>query len=156
VSFSKKPLAPGPEGAQHVLIGVERGQHDDLGRVGASAEQFGGGEAVDLGHPDVHEHHVRRIPVDRSEHLGPIGRLSHHVHVGRGVEDHRDRRPYQRIVVDDDDRKVAGNVSLALGVVGLAAALVIPLSASAALGVFALIGFHLIAGWKTYRLSTTN
>ena len=54
--------------------------------------------------------------------------------------------------------KVAGNVSLALGVVGLAAALVMlvdPLSASAALGVLALIGFHLIAGWKTYRLSTT-
>ena len=31
--------------------------------------------------------------------------------------------------------------------------LVDPLSAIAALGVFALIGFHLIAGWKTYRLS---
>jgi hypothetical protein len=54
--------------------------------------------------------------------------------------------------------KVAGTVSVALGVVGLAAAtvmLVDPLSAAAALGVFALIGFHLVAGWKTYRLSTT-
>ena len=54
--------------------------------------------------------------------------------------------------------KVAGNVSVALGVVGLAAAtvmLVDPLSAAAAIGVFALIGFHFIAGWKTYRLSTT-
>jgi hypothetical protein len=54
--------------------------------------------------------------------------------------------------------KVAGNVSVALGVLGLAAAtvmLVDPLSPVAALGVFALIGFHLIAGWKTYRLSRT-
>jgi hypothetical protein len=54
--------------------------------------------------------------------------------------------------------KVVGNVSVALGVVGLAAAtvmLVDPVSAVAALGVFALIVFHLIAGWKTYRLSTT-
>lgn len=54
--------------------------------------------------------------------------------------------------------KFAGNVSVALGVVGLAAAtvmLVDPLSPVAALGVFALLGFHLIAGWKTYRLSTT-
>ncbi len=54
--------------------------------------------------------------------------------------------------------KVAGNVCVALGVVGLAAAtimLVDPLSIVAALGVFALIGFHLVAGWKTYRLSTT-
>ena len=54
--------------------------------------------------------------------------------------------------------KAAGNVSVALGVVGLAAGTVVlvdPLSPVAALGVFALIGFHLIAGWKTYRLSTT-
>ena len=54
--------------------------------------------------------------------------------------------------------KVVGNASVALGVVGLAAAIVMlvdPLSAFAALGVFALIGFHLVAGWKTYRLSTT-
>jgi hypothetical protein len=54
--------------------------------------------------------------------------------------------------------KVAGTVSVALGVVALAAAtvmLVDPRSAAAALGLFALIGFHLVAGWKTYRLSTT-
>jgi hypothetical protein len=53
--------------------------------------------------------------------------------------------------------KVAGSISVALGVVGLAAAMVMlvdPLSAAAALGVFALIGFHLVAGWKTYRLAT--
>jgi hypothetical protein len=51
--------------------------------------------------------------------------------------------------------KAAGNVSVALGIVGLTAAtimLVDPLSAVAALGVLALIGFHLVAGWKTYRL----
>lgn len=54
--------------------------------------------------------------------------------------------------------KVVGNVSVALGVVGRAARtvmLVDPLAAAAALGVFALIGFHLVAGWQTYHLSTT-
>ena len=54
--------------------------------------------------------------------------------------------------------KLAGNVSLALGIVGLGAAtimLVDPLSEVAALGVFALIAFHFVAGWKTYRLSRT-
>jgi hypothetical protein len=53
---------------------------------------------------------------------------------------------------------IAGDVSVALGVIGLAAAtvmLVDPHSPAAALGIFALIGFHLVAGWKTYRLSTT-
>jgi hypothetical protein len=51
--------------------------------------------------------------------------------------------------------RIAGNISVALGVVGLAAAtvmLVDPLSVVAAFGIFALIGFHLVAGWKTYRL----
>jgi hypothetical protein len=55
--------------------------------------------------------------------------------------------------------KVAGNLSVALGVIGLAAAtvmLVDPLSAVAAFGVFALIGFHLVAGWKTYRSTGTS
>ena len=54
---------------------------------------------------------------------------------------------------DPDFGKIAGNVSVALGVVGLAAAMVMlvdPLSPVAALGVFALLGFYLIAGWKTY------
>jgi hypothetical protein len=53
---------------------------------------------------------------------------------------------------------VAGNISVALGVVGLAAAtvmLVDPLTPAAALGIFALIGFHLVAGFKTYRGSAT-
>jgi hypothetical protein len=55
--------------------------------------------------------------------------------------------------------KVAGNLSVALGVVGLAAAtvmLVDPRSTVApALGLLALVGFHLVAGWKAYRLSAS-
>ena len=48
-------------------------------------------------------------------------------------------------------------LSMLLGTTGLAAgtvALIDPKSSVAALGIFALIGFHLILGWKTYRLST--
>ena len=44
-----------------------------------------------------------------------------------------------------------------LGTAGLAAGIVVlidPTSLVAALGIFALIGFHLILGWKVYRLST--
>jgi hypothetical protein len=43
-----------------------------------------------------------------------------------------------------------------LGTAGLAAGigvLIDPTSSVAALGIFALIGFHLILGWKVYRLS---
>lgn len=50
--------------------------------------------------------------------------------------------------------KGTGNASVALGLLGLVAGtlmLIDPLSSAAVLGVFAVIGFHLIAGWKTYR-----
>jgi hypothetical protein len=47
-------------------------------------------------------------------------------------------------------------LSMLLGATGLAAGMVVlidPTSPMAALGIFALIGFHLILGWKVYRLS---
>lgn len=47
-------------------------------------------------------------------------------------------------------------LSIVLGIAGLAAGFVVlvdPASLVAALGIFALIAFHLIVGWKAYRLS---
>jgi hypothetical protein len=52
--------------------------------------------------------------------------------------------------------KGVGRVSVVLGIVGLAAGAVVlvdPLSLTAAVGVFALIVFHLVLGWKVYGLS---
>jgi hypothetical protein len=52
--------------------------------------------------------------------------------------------------------KVLGRVSVALGVIGVAAATIVlidPRSPMAAIGVFALIGFNLLMGWKVYTLS---
>ncbi len=51
-----------------------------------------------------------------------------------------------------------GRVSMLLGTAGLAAGtvtLIAPHSPAVALGLFALIAFHLILGWKLYRLSRT-
>jgi len=48
-------------------------------------------------------------------------------------------------------------ISVLLGTAGLAAGILVlidPGSLVAALGIFALIGFHLVLGWKVYRLST--
>lgn len=49
-----------------------------------------------------------------------------------------------------------GALSVALGVIGVGAATVLlidPLSLIAVVGFFALIAFHLVLGWKVYRLS---
>ena len=53
--------------------------------------------------------------------------------------------------------KAAAWLSMLLGIAALAAGITVlvdPASLVAALGIFALIGFHLILGWKVYRLST--
>lgn len=52
--------------------------------------------------------------------------------------------------------KGLGRVSMVVGIVGLVAATVLlvdPLSPSAFVGVLALIVFHLVVGWRLYRLS---
>jgi hypothetical protein len=51
--------------------------------------------------------------------------------------------------------KRISRTTIALGVVGLAAAtaVVVGVTDLAAVGVFALIGFHLSAGWKAHRLA---
>lgn len=54
-----------------------------------------------------------------------------------------------------DYGKRLGMPTVALGVVGLAAATAVGVPAMAALGVLALIGFHLTAGWKTHRQART-
>ena len=53
--------------------------------------------------------------------------------------------------------KWVGRLSVALGLIGLGAASVVvidPESLLAAVGFFALIGFHLVLGWRVYRLSS--
>ena len=54
-----------------------------------------------------------------------------------------------------DYGKRIGRTTVALGVAGLAAAtaVLVGVPAMGAVGVFALIGFHLILGWKTHRLA---
>jgi hypothetical protein len=56
-------------GPQHLFVGVEGGQHHDLRRVRPAAQPLGGGEAVHDRHADVHQDHVRRVPVDEFRHL---------------------------------------------------------------------------------------
>jgi hypothetical protein len=65
-----------------VLVGVEGGQDDDLGRVAAGAQGLGGGQPVHRRHADVHEDHVGGVPVDHRQDLGAVAGLGDHADVG--------------------------------------------------------------------------
>jgi hypothetical protein len=58
--LTRNPLAPQPDGLEHVLVELEGGQdhHPDAGQPWVGGDLPGGGQAVGAGHPDVHEHDV--------------------------------------------------------------------------------------------------
>ena len=69
------------------------------GRVGE--QRPGRLDAVENGHPDIHEHHVRTELSGQVERTRAVRSLGDHLEVGLGVEDHPEPGPYQRLVVGD-------------------------------------------------------
>ena len=63
-----------------MLIEVESGQHDHLGvaRLHQAAARF---DAIEAGHPHVHEHHVGLPPSGLIDGFYPVGRLRDHLEV---------------------------------------------------------------------------
>jgi hypothetical protein len=54
-----------------------------------------------LRHADVHEHHVGLEALDQRDRRAPVGRLSHHLDVLTGVENHAKAAANERLVVGD-------------------------------------------------------
>ena len=85
----------------HVLVEVE-GRQDDDGRRGPGGGQDlpGGFQAIDLGHPDVHEHHVGAGFADCVDGLPAVGGFGDDLDpVGR--QDHGEAGAQQCLVVGD-------------------------------------------------------
>jgi hypothetical protein len=69
-----------------VLVSVERGQDDDLGRARTTPYRLGRGQAVGAGHADVHQYDVRSQPVDQPLHATTVARLADDADVRRAAE----------------------------------------------------------------------
>ena len=103
-SLSRNPLAPIRSASKTyssasnvvsmITRGVEAGRREDpLGRA----------EPVELGHPDVHQHHVGAAPAYDVDRSAPVGRLADHGDVGLGLEDHAEAGAQQPLVVRQHD-----------------------------------------------------
>lgn len=80
------------------LAAVRHHQH------GSQAHQMGQRrDAVDARHPDVQEHDVRAVLDRRVVSLAPVGRLRDDFEVVTALQEHRQARSYDGIVVGDDD-----------------------------------------------------
>ena len=70
--LEQEAVGAGLQGAEHVVVDVERREDEDARRVGELADRHGRGEAVEARHADVHQHHVGRAAPDRLDGVGPV------------------------------------------------------------------------------------
>src|SRR5581483_7610533 len=80
--------------------------------AGAGArELLGGLDAVDTGHPDVHQYDVRRLFPAEPDRLGPVRGGTHDGEVGLCVEQTGEPAAYHIMVVRDDEPDRAHDAS---------------------------------------------
>ena len=91
------------QGAVDVLVLVEGREHDDGRRVGLAQDLFGGGQAVELRHPDVHQHDRRLEERRLADRLETVLGLANHLDVALRLEDHPEAGAHELLVVGDED-----------------------------------------------------
>ena len=99
--LQEKPARTLPDRAGCGLVEVERREHDDAGRVGVAQELGCRSEAVEHGHPDVHQHDVGLRGAHDVDRLAAVGRLAHDLDVWLRVDEHADSGAEQRLIVDE-------------------------------------------------------
>src|ERR1017187_231616 len=101
--FEQEAAGTGAQRREHVLVQVERGQHQDAGAGGfrCGGDLPGGLDAVHAGHPDVHQDHVRFFSGGEFYRLGAGARLADRGEVGRAVYEQARAAPQQHLIVCD-------------------------------------------------------
>src|SRR5690606_22739681 len=105
-----------PQRLVHVVVDVERGEHQDprpvlprrpggAGGAAGGEQPAGGLQPVHLGHPHVHQHHVGPGAAAQLDAPGAVGGLAHHVDVALGGQQGGETGPHHGLVVDDDDAR---------------------------------------------------
>lgn len=100
--LEQKAAGSGGQRRVHVPVEVEGGQHEDARRVGDGEDPAGGLQAVQLGHPDVHQDDVGPGAPYRLHRFVAVGGLRDDVDAV-GAEGQPEARAHQRLVVGDHD-----------------------------------------------------
>ena len=75
-----------------------------LGEVRVAGDPPGRFDAVDAGHPDVHQDDVGPVPPDRGDRVEPVGRLAGQPEVVLALDQGAQAEADQILVVGDEDR----------------------------------------------------
>ena len=111
VSLMRKPLAPARRASTMYSSSskVVRISTRTASRAGSSAIRRVAVDAADLGHLDVHEHHVGPFRPGELDRLAPVGGLADHLDAGLGVEQHVEPGTHQGLVVGHGDADHSGS-----------------------------------------------
>ena len=107
VSLSRKPAAPARSARSTSSSASKVVSTTTAGGSGWRAQQPGGGDAVELGHADVHEHDVGAVAVDGAEHAAAVVGLADDLDALRAGQHHPQPRAHERVVVDEQDADTA-------------------------------------------------
>src|SRR6202020_2290943 len=98
--LEQEAAGAGSQAGVDVVVEVEGGQDQHLGRQPGGHDVASRLDAVVAGHPDVHEHHVGTQRGAHGDGGGPVGGLADHLDVVFGVEHQAATHPDERMVVD--------------------------------------------------------
>ena len=103
--LDQEAASPGAEGLVDVFVGLEGSQDDDLdpGQVLVGRDAPGGFQAVDAGHPDVHQDDVGALAAGEVHGLLAIRGLTDDVQVLGRVDQDAEPGADQRLVVGEQD-----------------------------------------------------
>ena len=103
VSLSRKPAAPARRARSTSSSASKVVRTTTAGGVGLGAQQAGGGDAVELGHADVHEDDVGAVQVDGASTPRPSSASPTTSMRSRAGQHHPQPRAHERVVVDEQD-----------------------------------------------------
>jgi hypothetical protein len=103
-ALQQEPGRAGAERSEDVLVVLERG-HDQDAHVGVGGDDLArGGDAVEPGHADVHQHHVGLEPRHAPDRLAAVDGLPHHLDGRVARQDRPQPGAHEVVVVDQQDR----------------------------------------------------
>ena len=76
----------------------------------AAQNRVGGGDAVQGGHPDIHEDDVGLSGLDHGKNTDTVGGLTDHAHVLLRIEDHAEAGTDQVLIVHQRNAQSSGHI----------------------------------------------
>jgi hypothetical protein len=102
-TLEQEPRGACAQCAEDVVVLLESRQDQHPGCGSYPCQHIGGADPVQVGHANIHQHHIRGQPARLFDGLAPGSRLANDLDVGVGGEQFDQPGAHQAVVVGDQD-----------------------------------------------------